>query len=70
MDDPESLNADNWEQLKWTWETSQEGWHDSTSDYFQRYFWEEFEQEIRAYNDALSVLLDELRGLRSVVGDY
>lgn len=61
MDDAQKLSHANWRQMEFEWQQAQNGWRDSTTEYFRRRFWDPLEYGMRDYLQALDYLTEILR---------
>lgn len=61
VSDAEQQGYANWRQLQYEWDGAQEGWNDSTSQYFQSHYWEPLADGSRDFLNALEALLEALR---------
>jgi hypothetical protein len=58
-DAPEQSRA-AWRQLEHEWHRAQEGWRDSTTQFFAAQFWSPLERETQGYLRELETLMEVL----------
>ena len=61
MSDAYGQSASAWRQMRADWGQAREGWHDSTTDFFARHYWEPLEDETEGCLRALEELMEVLR---------
>lgn len=61
MEDAQGLSHTNWRQMEFEWRHAQEGWRDSTTEYFRSRFANPLEYEMKSYLQMLDELIETLR---------
>ncbi len=68
MGDACGQSASAWRQMRAEWDEARESWHDSTTDFFARHYWEPLEDETESFQRGLEELMETLRAARDAVG--
>ncbi len=63
MSQAQDLTRTSRQRLEQEWAQAREGWNDGTTVYFAGHFWAPLQDELKAYEQALDLLIETLTEL-------